>query len=103
MPRMPNFGGISGLASTSTLHTFSLPLYSGGNFIQHRRDHFAGPHHSAQKSTSTGMSELSTSASKVASLTCTIWSLMVFSVGSRTWCPRGFEGTITTEVSCTTA
>src|SRR5690349_3334597 len=56
------------LSSTFILPTFALPAYSVaitsivGAIIRQ------GPHHSAQKSTSTGSGELSTSVSKAASV-----------------------------------
>ena len=68
MPRMPNFAGVAGLESTSIFVKLTLPAYSEatsstiGAIILH------GPHHSAQKSTSTGLSDFNTSASKEASL-----------------------------------
>src|ERR1700743_181059 len=66
--RMPNFIEIPGLLSTFTLPTIALPLYSfaisstAGPTIRHR------PHHSAQKSTKTGLSDLRTNSSKFASV-----------------------------------
>src|SRR6202012_1659769 len=65
---MPNFIDMPGLLSTFTLPTTALPLYSlaisstTGPTIRH------GPHHSAQKSTKTGLSDLRTNSSKFASV-----------------------------------
>src|SRR3989338_897791 len=71
MLRMPNFIDTCWLLSTSSLPTFSLPSYSfaisstAGAIILH------GPHHTAQKSTNTGLSDFRTSVSKFASVTST--------------------------------
>src|SRR6185312_2421453 len=65
-----------------------------------------GPHHSAQKSRSTGLSDLRTSWAKVASLVCTMFGLLtrfnlrrmqsakdVFFVLRRTWIDENGRGT----------
>src|SRR5690625_4406785 len=65
--RIPYLTETSGLWSTFTFPIFAFPSYSPassstmGPIIRH------GPHHSAQKSTRTGWSELSTSAEKLLS------------------------------------
>src|SRR5262245_7447522 len=62
----------AGFASMSTFTTSTEPSYfsasraSSGATMRH------GPHHSAQKSTTTGRSAFSTSSSNVASVTCLI-------------------------------
>src|SRR5665213_3678139 len=68
MEVIPYLAEISGLASTSTLMTSTLSAWSteissrmGPTFRQ-------GPHHSAQKSTMTGLSEFRTTSAKVASV-----------------------------------
>jgi hypothetical protein len=64
----PYLAANSWLASTSTLPTTALPSYSVlissmiGPTIRH------GPHHAAQKSTNTGLSDFNTTSSKVASV-----------------------------------
>src|SRR6185312_15783004 len=66
---MPYFDAVPGFSSTLSLTIFTLPLSdfeissSAGAIIRH------GPHHSAQKSTTTGSFALSTSLSNVASVT----------------------------------
>ena len=66
---MPYFEATPGLLSTSHFTTRALPEYSfdissimGATILQ-------GPHHSAQKSTTTGLSELMTNSSKLLSFT----------------------------------
>src|SRR4051794_40406627 len=69
MEVMPYSAAMAGLSSTFTLTTSTFSLYSTeissrmGPSLRH------GPHHSAQKSTMTGLSEASTSALKLASVT----------------------------------
>src|SRR5690348_3551693 len=85
MPRIPNFGGVCGFSSMLILATlirswYSLAISSRiGAIILH------GPHHSAQKSSSTGLSDLTTSCSNDASLICLMCSLICVntSFGSR--------------------
>src|SRR5665213_4068412 len=65
---IPYFAAVPGFSSTLSLTIFTLPLSdveissSAGEIMRH------GPHHSAQKSTTTGPLALSTSASNVASV-----------------------------------
>src|SRR5256885_8203663 len=66
--RMPNFIEIPGLLSTFTLPTTALPLYSFDISSTTGPTIRQGPHHSAQTSTSTGLSDLSTNSSKFASV-----------------------------------
>src|SRR3954469_22649329 len=74
MPRMPYFFGVAGLWSMLILAIFSLPSRfcaissSAGAII------LQGPHHSAQKSTSTGPDAFRTSVSKELSLT---WVVLI--------------------------
>src|SRR6185369_3057870 len=64
---MPYFAAVSGFSSTLSFTIFTLPFIepasssSAGAIILH------GPHHSAQKSTTTGWALFKTSASKSAS------------------------------------
>src|SRR4029453_5848545 len=82
MPRMPYLPGVGGLASMSSLATVILPPYSFATSSRTGANILHGPHHSAQKSTSTGWPDCSTSLSKVASETCLIAALMkILSVG----------------------
>src|SRR4051812_32922458 len=74
MPRMPYFFGVAGLWSMLILAIFSLPSRfcaisskAGAIILQ-------GPHHSAQKSTSTGPDAFRTSVSKELSLT---WVVLI--------------------------
>src|SRR5580693_6515472 len=66
---MPNLAAVPGFSSTLSLTIFTLPLSdleissNAGAIMRH------GPHHSAQKSTTTGSVALSTWASKSASET----------------------------------
>ena len=71
MPAMPNRVSIAGLASTSIFAILSLPSCSLAISSSTGATIRQGPHHSAQKSTSTGSLDLSTSASNVPSDTWT--------------------------------
>src|SRR6201996_8502490 len=79
IPRTANSFGDIGLLSMSTFDTVNLPANppasssSAGAIILH------GPHHSAQKSTSTGPFLLAstTSVAKLLSVTATVFALMV--------------------------
>src|SRR3569623_2827030 len=75
IPRMPYLGGVAGFSSMLSLATLSLPALSLDMSSKIGAIILQGPHKSAQKSTNTGPSALSTSLSNVASLTKTIWSL----------------------------
>src|ERR1700753_2605022 len=66
--RMPNFIDMPGLLSTFTLPTTALPSYSFAISSTTGPTMRQGPHHSAQKSISTGLSDFSTSSSKFASV-----------------------------------
>src|SRR6202008_1055580 len=79
---MPYFCAVAGLSSTLSLTILTLPLSepaissSAGAIILH------GPHHSAQKSTTTGSVALSTWASKSASETLPTPMGDLFSLGA---------------------
>src|SRR5918998_4366082 len=60
---------ICGFASTSSLRTSTLPPYLAASLSTSGATMRHGPHHSAQKSTITGLSFWSTSLSNVASVT----------------------------------
>src|SRR5882762_9457782 len=64
--------GVAELRSTSILPTFTLPKYSVASSSTMGAIARQGPHQVAQKSTSTGLSDFKTSASKFASVTSTI-------------------------------
>src|SRR5690606_29017831 len=75
-------------ASTSTLASTNAPLYSPATFSRIGPRVLQGPHHSAQKSISTGVCVdfCSTSASKLAAVASKTWG-----VGSGAWLViRGF-------------
>src|SRR5471030_2504559 len=69
MPRTPNLGGVAGLLSTSNLTILILPTYFWAISSKSGAIDLHGPHHCAQKSTSTGVFESVTSFSNVLSLT----------------------------------
>src|SRR5215831_15051259 len=68
IPRMLNRAAVEPLASTSSLPTFTRPLYSSAiaSTVGARARH--GAHHAAQKSTRTGVLDLATSDSKFVSV-----------------------------------
>src|SRR5690242_4770121 len=79
---MPYFDATPGFSSTLSFTILTLsPMTpaissSAGAIMRH------GPHHSAQKSTTTGLADLSTSASKVASDTLpTVMEYLVSRIG----------------------
>src|SRR4029078_6003886 len=78
MLRMPNFGGVCGLDSMSILATRSLSLYSVAISARISANKLQGPHHSAQKSRRTGLSDLSTSWLNVASVVWTMSGLLTW-------------------------
>src|SRR5271170_7244624 len=75
---MPYFAAVPGFSSTLSLTILTLPSSdleissSAGEIIRH------GPHHSAQKSTTTGPLALSTSVSNVASVVFSTMKHLVF-------------------------
>src|ERR1700704_1746377 len=76
MPRMPNFGGVWGFSSMLSLAMRKRPWYSPAISSRMGAIILQGPHHSAQKSSNTGLSDLRTSLSNVASLVWTILGLL---------------------------
>src|SRR6202023_3093632 len=76
MPRILNFGGVAGLSSMLSLAIRILSLYWSAISSRMGAIILQGPHHSAQKSSNTGFSDLSTSLSNVASLVWTILGLL---------------------------
>src|SRR5271154_274286 len=69
MPWTRYFVGACGFSSILTLATVSLPALSAARSSRKGAIILHGPHHSAQKSTRTGPSALSTSVSKLLSVT----------------------------------
>ena len=69
MPRTPYLRGVCGFSSMLTLATVTRPSISVANSSRNGAIILQGPHHSAQKSTSTGSLAFSTTASKLLSLT----------------------------------
>src|SRR6185437_10527760 len=76
MPRMPNFGGVCGFSSMLSLAILRRSSYSPAISSRIGAIILQGPHHSAQKSRSTGLSDLRTSWAKVESLVCTMCGLL---------------------------
>src|SRR4051794_35803896 len=68
MLRMLNAWDRPGFASTSTFTTSTVPSYLAASFSISGATILHGPHHAAQKSTTTGRSDLRTSSSKFASV-----------------------------------
>ena len=69
IPLTPYFAGVSGFSSMLTFTTVRLSLYSFASSSSAGAICTHGPHHSAQKSTRTGFSDLMTSASNDESVT----------------------------------
>src|SRR4029077_3971508 len=80
MLRMLNAWDRPGFASTSTLTTSTVPSYLAASFSISGATILHGPHHAAQKSTTTGRSDLRTSSSKFASV-----ATLISAIGIR--CP----------------
>src|SRR5215470_14276838 len=76
MPRMLKGAAVEPLESTSSLPTFTRPLYSSAieSMVGARARH--GAHHAAQKSTSTGVLDFTTSDSKLLSVISTVFAPM---------------------------
>src|SRR5215472_2558304 len=68
MPRIWNLKETLGFSSTLSLPTVTLPAYSAASASTVGAMRLQGPHHSAQKSTSTGAPAFSTSCSKFPSV-----------------------------------
>src|SRR6186713_3587977 len=78
MFRMPYFGGVCGFDSMSIFAMRSLSLYSVAISSRMGAIILQGPHHSAQKSRRTGLSDLRTSWLNVASVVCTMSGLLTW-------------------------
>src|SRR6056297_238361 len=87
MPRTPIDTAAFGLLSTSTLATLIRPSISVESSSSAGPICLHGPHHSAQKSTTTGISEFFTSASKVSSVTATV-DIGCLLKGNFAWLPN---------------
>src|SRR5918994_5420913 len=74
MPRTPYLVGVSGLSSMLTLATRIWPFFSVARSSRKGAIVLQGPHHSAQKSTTTGTSDLRTSASNAESV---VWMIVI--------------------------
>src|SRR5580765_1020124 len=72
MERTLNRMAVRWFASTSSLVTLALPMYSPASWSRIGATTWHGPHHDAQKSTSTSPFACSISAANEASLTCTV-------------------------------
>ncbi len=70
--RMPYCEAMPGFSSTLTLAIFTRPFISLEISSSAGPIARQGPHHSAQKSTTTGSADCSTSCSKLASVTFTV-------------------------------
>src|SRR5690606_30234560 len=68
IPRTPYLVGVIGLSSMLTLATITWSPFSAASSSRNGAIILHGPHHSAQKSTTTGTGDLSTSASNESSL-----------------------------------
>ena len=77
MPRTAKLLGVIGFSSMFTLATVSLPASSPAISSSAGPIALQGPHHSAQKSTSTGPVAFSTSVAKLSSVTGLVFSLMI--------------------------
>ena len=75
MLRTLYFGAVNGFSSIFNLMTFRRSPYSSATVPRTGAIILHGPHHSAQKSSKTGTSELTTSASKSLSVVCATRSL----------------------------
>src|ERR1700690_1395282 len=69
--------GVAPLRSTSILPTLTLPSYSPASSSTIGAIARQGPHQAAQKSSRTGLSDFSTSESKLASVTSTVVLLAI--------------------------
>src|SRR6056297_667097 len=72
MLRIPYFAAMVGLLSTSTLPQIARSLYSSDNSSTNGPIIRHGPHHSAQKSSNTGLSDFNTISSKFLSVISTV-------------------------------
>src|SRR5687768_4507491 len=69
MLRMPYLAAVRGLSSVFSLRNSTLPSYSSASSSTIGATMRQGPHHGAQKSTSTGLSAWRTSSSQLVSVT----------------------------------
>src|SRR5690606_28907990 len=72
MPLTPILDGVMGLSSMLILAIVTLPDSSSAICSSAGPICLQGPHHSAQKSTRTGVEDFRTSASKLSSVTLTV-------------------------------
>src|SRR5438552_15696262 len=79
MPRIWNLNETFGFSSTLSLPTVTLPAYSVASASTVGPSRLQGPHHSAQKSTSTGAPDLSTLSSKFPSVNVCTFSVVIAS------------------------
>src|ERR1700733_12153251 len=99
MPRMLNLGEYAELSSILSMAIRILSLYSPAISSRMGAIILQGPHHSAQKSSNTGLSDLSTSWLKVASLVCTMCELLTrFILHGRT--KSSFKGKEVEALAC---
>src|ERR1700685_267823 len=77
IPRTPYFIGVCGFSSMFNFATVTLPFMSVAMSSRNGAIILQGPHHSAQKSTSTGPGALRTSSLKDWSLILVVLALMV--------------------------
>src|SRR5712691_10525392 len=87
---MPYLAAVAGFSSTLTFTTLSLPCSSPATSSTMGEITRQGTHHSAQKSTSTGSADFSTSASKDESLALATAMRTSAGVENRGW---GSDGT----------
>src|SRR6476660_4274546 len=78
MPRIPYRMAVPGLSSVFSFPTFTLPAYSLARASIVGPMALQGPHQGAQKSTSTGVSDFSTSWSKAPSVKVSVFSAAMF-------------------------
>src|ERR1700733_9884896 len=89
---MPYFDATPGFSSTLSLTILTLPLSEWEISSKAGAIMRQGPHHSAQKSTTTGPLALSTSASNVASVTFSTMKNLVFLGNRRPWADQRRNG-----------
>src|SRR3990170_1171301 len=97
MPRTLKRCGVLGFSSMLSLAIVTFSLYSVAISLSMGAIILQGPHHSAQKSSNTGPLALTTSSSKLASVTCTIVSLL-----TRNSPPGGWTGWLIERVDSVT-
>src|SRR5438093_3737500 len=79
IPRIWNLNETFGFSSTFSLPTVTLPAYSLASASTVGASRLHGPHHSAQKSTSTGAPDFSTLSSKLPSVKVCTFSVAIAS------------------------